>query len=216
MTEPGDPDQDDPNAPGRHQPPEEPGFAPPDFSKPTPPEQPAQPPSPGYQQPAPQFPPPAGQFPPPMPPPPAGYGYGAGAVVPAGMYYDAASGLTLPNGTALASVGRRIGAYFLSIVLVIVTLVIGYVVWGLMAWRKGTTPALQVLGMRVWRPADNRPASFGIMALREIVGRICDGILSALTEIVSFVMFVATKEHRSLHDLVAGTVVLHDPDKVLP
>jgi hypothetical protein len=29
------------------------------------------------------------------------------------------------------------------------------------------------------------------------------------------VLFVAGKEHRALHDWLAGTVVLHDPDKVL-
>jgi uncharacterized RDD family membrane protein YckC len=151
-----------------------------------------------------------------MPPPPAGYGYGQGVVAPAGMYYDAASELTLPNGTMLAPVGRRIGAYFLSIVLVIVTLVIGYIVWGLIAWNRGTTPALQVLGMRVWRPADNRPATFWQMVLRDVVGRICDGILSWITGLISFIMFLASKQHRSLHDVVGGTVVLHDPDKVLP
>ena len=54
----------------------------------------------------------------------------------------------LPEGTELASVGRRIGAYFLAIPLWIVTLGIGYIVWGLIAWGNGQTPALQVLGMR--------------------------------------------------------------------
>jgi hypothetical protein len=29
------------------------------------------------------------------------------------------------------------------------------------------------------------------------------------------VLFVAGKEHKSLHDHIAGTVVLYDPDKVL-
>jgi uncharacterized RDD family membrane protein YckC len=145
-----------------------------------------------------------------------GYGYGEAGVVPAGMYFDPASGLTLPQGTALASVGRRIGAYFLAIPLFIVTLGIGYIIWGLVLWGRGTSPALSVLGMRVWRPAENRPATWGVMALRDIIGRIVDGILSFITGLISFILFVSTKEHRALHDMVAGTVVLHDPNKVIP
>jgi uncharacterized RDD family membrane protein YckC len=173
-----------------------------------------QPPPPAYQ-PAP--PPQSGQNFQSAPPIQPQYGYGqmAPGTVPQGMFFDPASGLVLPNGTQLASVGRRIGAYFLSILLVVVTLVIGYIIWGLIAWGRGTSPALSVLKMKVWRPADNKPASWGYMALREIIGRIVDGILSIITGLISFILFVSGKEHKSLHDIVAGTVVLYDPNKVL-
>jgi uncharacterized RDD family membrane protein YckC len=162
-----------------------------------------------------------GQQPPPgfpqAPPVPAGYGYGqpGGQPVPAGMYLDQQSGLTLPQGTVLASSGRRIGAFFLAIPLAIVTLGIGYLIWGLIVWGNGQTPALQVLGMRVWRPEENRVAGFWWMALREIVGRICDGILSIITELTSLIFMLSRPDRKTLHDLVAGTVVLHDPSKVL-
>jgi uncharacterized RDD family membrane protein YckC len=162
-----------------------------------------------------------GQQPPPgfpqAPPVPAGYGYGqpGGQPVPAGMYLDQQSGLTLPHGTVLASSGRRIGAFFLAIPLAIVTLGIGYLIWGLIVWGNGQTPALQVLGMRVWRPEENRVAGFWWMALREIVGRICDGILSIITELTSLIFMLSRPDRKTLHDLVAGTVVLHDPNKVL-
>jgi uncharacterized RDD family membrane protein YckC len=141
-------------------------------------------------------------------------GYGIG-VPPPGMYFDATSGLMLPNGTQLASVGRRIGAYFLAIPLGIVTLGIGYVIWGLVVWGRGTSPALQVLGMRCWRPQTGQVATFGTMALREIIGRIVDNILG-ITALVSFILFLTGKERKALHDYVAGTIVLHDPNKVLP
>jgi uncharacterized RDD family membrane protein YckC len=72
-----------------------------------------------------------------------------------------------------------------------------------------------VLGMRCWRPETNRVAGFWFMALREIPGRIIDGILSFITAITSFVLFVTGKEHKALHDWIAGTVVLYDPNKVL-
>lgn len=145
---------------------------------------------------------------PPAPPP-------SGPNAPQGWHFDQDSGLTLPAGVALASRGRRIGAFFLAIPLSIVTLGIGYVIWGAIVWSKGTSPALQVLGMRVWRPQDNRPASWGIMALRDIVGGIVQGILSVITALISFVLFLTGAERKTLPDHIASTVVVHDPQKVL-
>lgn len=126
------------------------------------------------------------------------------------------SGVVLPPGVQLASVGRRIGAWFLSAVLSIVTLGIGYAIWGLVVWGRGTTPALQVLGMRCWKPETQRPATWGTMALREIVGRFVEGLLGPITALVSFVLMLTNAERRSLHDMIASTVVVYDPNKVLP
>lgn len=69
--------------------------------------------------------------------------------------------------------------------------------------------------MRCYRPETGKVAGWRWMALRESVGRIAEGILSIITQIVSSVLFAARADRRSLHDLVAGTIVLHDPDKVL-
>ena len=144
-----------------------------------------------------------------------GYSPYAGQPVPPGLYLDQQSGLMLPQGTVLANPGRRVGAYFLAIPLAIVTLGIGYLVWGLIVWANGQTPALQVLGMRCYRPEDNRVAGFGWMALREIVGGILEAILWIITLLISFIFMLTRPDRRTLHDLVAGTVVLHDPNKVL-
>jgi uncharacterized RDD family membrane protein YckC len=206
MTQPPDPDMTQPSpadvqqAPPMDAPPP-PRMEPPQAPPPPPPG--SAPPQPGYL--------------PPAPPVPAGYGYGqaGGLVVPPGMYFDQASGLLLPQGVELASSGRRIGAWFLAIPLAIVTLGIGYVIWGLIVWANGQTPALQVLGMRCWRPEERRIAGFWWMALREIVGRIIDGILSFITELVSLIFMLTRPDRRTLHDLIAGTVVLYDPNKVL-
>lgn len=149
-----------------------------------------------------------------MPPPAEGYGYGQfqASMVP-GFYVDPEAGIDIPNGTTLASTGRRIGAYFLTFPLVIVTLVIGYVIWGLIAWGKGTSPALQVLGMKVYKPQERQIATFGTMALRNIVGHIIEGI--TIIGLISFIMFLTDKQRRALHDRIASTTVLHDPNKVL-
>ena len=149
--------------------------------------------------------------------PAPGYGPTAPtAPIPAGQYFDHLSGLVLPNGTQLASVGRRIGSYFLALVLFIVTLGIGYLVWGAISWAKGQTPTQQVLGMQTWRPQTRANATWGEQFLREL-SRILYIIpfIGWIIAIVSFFMFVASREHRALHDQVGGTIVLHDPNRVL-
>ena len=216
MTESGDQSNQPPDAPqgppAGYQPPapNAPQSPPPGYQPPPPG---YQPPPPGYQAPPPGYQaPPAGYQPPPGPPqayppaPPPGYGPPAGYPAP---------GLQLPPGVELASTGRRIGAWFLSILLLIVTLVIGYIVWGLIAWGKGTTPALQTLGMKCYLPDSGRKPGFWRMALREVVGRIVDGVLSIITLLVSFIMFLTSEKRQSLHDLVGGTIVVYDPNKVL-
>jgi hypothetical protein len=131
------------------------------------------------------------------------------------MYFDPLSGLVLPEGTELATVGRRIGSYFLAIPLAIVTLVIGYVIWGLIIWGRGQTPTQQVLGMRTWHPQTARPAEWWRMALREVVGGIVTGILGLVTEVVSFILMASGRERKCLADHIASTVVLRDPENRL-
>lgn len=144
-----------------------------------------------------------------------GYGppLGFGAAPP--MRVDPASGLWFPDRVVLASHGRRIGAYFLAIPLIVVTLGIGYLIWGAIVWGKGTSPALQVLGMKAYRPADNRVAGWGTMALRNIVGGFVQGILGPITALISFVMFLSGKERKTIPDHIASTVIVHDPQQVL-
>jgi hypothetical protein len=155
--------------------------------------------------------------PPPAPPPPPPPGYAApqpGAAAP-GLYFDQVSGLNLPQGTELAPHGRRIGSWFLAIPLAIVTLGIGYIIWGAIIWARGQTPTQQVLGMRTWYPEGARNATWGRMALRNIVGGIVTGILSLITEILSFVLFLTGRERKCLADHIASTVILRDPNNVL-
>lgn len=153
--------------------------------------------------------------PPFAPPPGFAYGQAMPNITPTGLQLDPVSGLNLPQGVQLATVGRRIGAFFLAIPLSIVTLGIGYVIWGIVLWGRGQTPALQVLGMRCWRPETGRIAGWWWMAFREIIGRIAEGILSIITLLISFILMMSGKERKCLHDLIAGTVVLYDPSKVL-
>jgi uncharacterized RDD family membrane protein YckC len=214
----------DPNQP--HEPGQPPGRQPPP-GQPSPGQQPQWQPPPGQ---APGGPPPGGaqsfgpppgqpQGPPPGQPPgqyPAAPQYQQQAQLDQrGYVLDYESGLYIPPGTELASHGRRIGAYFLAIPLFIVTLGIGYIVWGLILWTEGTSPALKVLGMRVWRVDTGEVPRFGRMALRDIVGRIVDGIVGIITEVISFTLFLTTARRQALHDMIASTTVLYDPNNLL-
>jgi uncharacterized RDD family membrane protein YckC len=98
-------------------------------------------------------------------------------------------------------------------VLFVVTLGLGYLIWGVLVWRRGPTPALQVLGMRAYRPSTGRVAGFWWMVLRDLVGRLVEQVGGILLGLTSFILFVSTKQRRSLHDLIAGTVVLYDPGR---
>lgn len=133
--------------------------------------------------------------------------------VPPGFYYDQLSGLVIPNGTMLAPVGRRIGAFFLQGLLSIVTLGIGYVIWACFTFASGQTPVQQLLGLQVWRPMEKANATWGTMFLRALAYGFLGWIPFA--NLVSLFLFISGKEHRGLHDSIASVVVLHDPNKVL-
>lgn len=127
-----------------------------------------------------------------------------------------APALVLPEGVVLASRGRRIGAYFLAIPLAFVTLGIGYFIWGAIVWGKGTSPALQVLGMRAWKQEDNNVAGWGDMAKRNILDYLVVAVTCGIAAIVSFVLFLSDEERRrTLADRLGGTVIVHDPAKRL-
>jgi uncharacterized RDD family membrane protein YckC len=179
-----------------------------------------------------------GQYPPPQGPPPPGYqaapppGYQAApppgyqAAPPPGYPAAPPPGLMdrathvgamppLPPGTELASAGKRIGTYLLEIVLFIVTLVIGYLIWMLIAWGRGQTPGKQLMGMRIYHVESQRAATWWQMFMRQFVGGIVNGLFFNIGLIVSFVFLFTDPLRRTVPDRIAGTIELNDPNKVL-
>jgi uncharacterized RDD family membrane protein YckC len=125
----------------------------------------------------------------------------------------------LPNGIVLSSVGRRFGGYLLDGVLVVVTLVIGWIIWTLIVWAQGQTPAKQLLGMRVVRLDQRTYAGWGRMFLRDFVGKLIVGVVGALLfgvgDVIADLWLLWDKDRQQLWDKIAGTVVVDDPDKRL-
>ena len=120
----------------------------------------------------------------------------------------------------LSSRRRRLGARLLEIPLAIVTLGIGYLIWSLIVFSRGQTPAKQVLQMRVVRLEERRSANWGWTALREIVlvgviGTLVDLIftgLGLLWILANGISMLASSRKQALWDMMLKTVVVHDPD----
>lgn len=129
---------------------------------------------------------------------------------PAGMYVDSASGLFLPQGVHLATRGQVAAAWFLGLFLFIVTLGIGYVTWSLFVWEQGRSPAQRMLGLRCWLPEARLVAGREETAQRQILGFCLNGQLLS-----GFFIWLISVDRRSVGDVLAGTVILSDPDGVL-
>lgn len=149
---------------------------------------------------------------PPSPPPPPGS-------VPGVSMPGSRSGTPDPL-SMLASKGRRFGGYLLEIPLAFVTLGIGYLIWMLIVWARGQTPAKQLLRMRVVRLDERRAAHWGWMALRDFVLAMLIGILlflifpvlSILWLLANGIAVLASKRRQALWDMMLKTVVVHDTD----
>ena len=125
----------------------------------------------------------------------------------------------LPKGIMLSSAGRRFGGYLLEGLLFICTLGIGWIIWTLVVWAQGQTPAKQLLGMRVVRLDTRTHAGWGRMFLRDFIGKLIVALVSALIPFVGTIAadcwLLWDKDKQELWDKLAGTVVVNDPDKVL-
>ena len=116
-------------------------------------------------------------------------------------------------GYPLVSAGGRIGAALLDGLLMVVTLWIGWVIWTLITWSDGQTPAKKLLGHVVADVNTGEPFDWGRMAFRQFV---VGGLLGWLLNAVSFSVYfwvdsfmVFGDRQRTLHDRMANSIVRH-------
>lgn len=125
----------------------------------------------------------------------------------------------LPNGIVLSSAGRRFGGYLLDGLLIVVTLVIGWIIWSLVVWAQGQTPGKQLLGMRVVRLDQRTYAGWGKMFLREFLGKLIVYFVASFVfgigALIADCWLLWDKDRQELWDKIAGTVVVNDPEKRL-
>lgn len=115
-------------------------------------------------------------------------------------------------GEPIATPGVRLGSFLLECLLAVVTLGIGWIIWSLIVWGRGTTPGHQVLRLYVVDAKSGRTATWGHMALREFVMKgLVGGIASSITFGVYFIvdsLFVVRDDRKTLHDLMSSTSVV--------
>ena len=211
------PPASDPNAN-----PQQPGFAAPPAGAPAPwgqpaqqpgwgqPQQPAwgqQPPQPGFM---PSYPPQApGGYPPPPYGQPAGYpqpGFGFGPRY-AGFWIR-----FLAYIIDAVIYGVAVFVAFLTLFVIVGIVLLPLVAFGYFPffwWKRGATPGMQVLGLRIVRAIDGGPIDGGMAAIRAIVFY-AEGFFSGwLIGLLGFVWAAFEPRKRAWHDMAAGTVVIH-------
>ena len=116
-----------------------------------------------------------------------------------------------------ATFQHRLGGIALDAALCFVTFGIGWMIWALVIWGEGQTPAKQILKMRTINFTNGRPASWGHMAIREVLIPLTVGIANGLTFYVAGVawiiieiVFYFTKNQRTLRDYWAKTAVINE------
>lgn len=154
--------------------------------------------------------------------------------VPAGLRWCTICHSSLLESVAgkLASPGKRLGAYFLDIlvpfialfimlgavgagastksdagggagVLIGIVLFLGYAVWALMLFASGTTPGKKMLGMRVIKE-NGQNAGFGAMLIREWIGKLISGMIFSL----GFLWILFDRDRQGWHDKLVSTYVV--------
>lgn len=139
--------------------------------------------------------------------------------------------LVNPSIGRLASPGRRLGAYFLDILVFFVAailslmvvratvseetgptllglllgfgLYIAYGIWALVLLSSGTTPGKNLLGMRVIKE-DGQHAGFLTMLIRESIGKLISGLIFSL----GFLWILFDRDNQGWHDKLMSTYVI--------
>ena len=68
-----------------------------------------------------------------------------------------------------AGFGVRVKALMLTCALVVATLVVGWLVWSVLEWRRGSTASFRLTGLRVVRHSDGAPIGLGRSIVRNAV-----------------------------------------------
>jgi len=124
---------------------------------------------------------------------------------------------THPQGMQYASFQHRLGSYALDGVLTVLTLGIGWLIWSLIVWGEGQTPAKKILKIRVRHFETGAVATWGHMAVREFLVPLTVSVAVGLTSgiaavawIVIEIVFYYTKNNRTLRDLWVKTAVINE------
>jgi uncharacterized RDD family membrane protein YckC len=116
-----------------------------------------------------------------------------------------------------ASFQHRLGAYALDAVISALTFGIGWLIWSFIVWGEGQTPGKKILKIRVRNFDTGAVATWGHMAVRELLVPLTVVIavgltsgLAAVAWVVLEIVFYYTKNNRTLRDYWVKTAVLNE------
>jgi len=139
--------------------------------------------------------------------------------------YNNSSSFDSGTSLKLASFQHRLGSLFLDAALALVTLGIGWIIWSLVVWGEGQTPAKKILKLRVYAAETRQRATWGHMAIREFLVYLTIGITSTVLDLATFgvlgtlflvawyvteIVFYFTKGQRTLRDILVKTLVVNE------
>ncbi len=115
------------------------------------------------------------------------------------------------HGWELATYPQRVIAFLLDIVLIPLTLVIGYIIWWLIVLGRAQTPGKQIVGIQVVKDT-GEPVGWGYMFLREFVIKgLLGGFLSSFAGIyfvVDHIWPLFDDNKQTIHDKMVSTLVV--------
>ena len=103
----------------------------------------------------------------------------------------------------------RFGAQLLNAVLMVVTLVIGWLVWAMITWsRDSANPGQKIIGLKVVKKDTGQPLTWGELFIRNfLLGYLVYGVTCGVLVVVDIFKSFGTERQRVL-DNMAGTVVV--------
>jgi uncharacterized RDD family membrane protein YckC len=137
----------------------------------------------------------------------------------------------------LATPLERLAASLIDALLLFATLIVGWLVWSLIVWKRGQTPGKQLTGLYVYN--EGRAASRGQMARRELgakwivaisgglavraIGALLSSFGNASADTVALLSGLAVygviyswlcwnHQHQELWDLISNTTVVRGSD----
>jgi uncharacterized RDD family membrane protein YckC len=117
--------------------------------------------------------------------------------------YDGTFWLDSEGTVVMASRLSRVGAAIVNFLLVIFTLLIGWIIWWFIVAPKGQNPGKALVGLRVIK-VDGRKMTTGSMFVRGLIGIVCGIIPFRLDDL----WILWDRDAQTIHDKLAETVVV--------
>ncbi len=110
---------------------------------------------------------------------------------------------------------RRLGGYLLDVLLLIVTLVVGWVIWFLVVAQRGQTPGKQLTNMYIMREDGSRAGGWYTLLREFVVEGLLFGLIGAVTfgisSIIAALWCTWDRDRQCLWDKVTSTYVAYSP-----